>query len=109
MKPIEFDIYGERWRIFLVDPYNPVLTEKDNFLVGATFQYKREIYVSDSQDQILTEKTVRHEITHAVIEQMLFGKSEWNKEEIACFIEKYGGDIVAMSARIIREFHNGGL
>ena len=100
---MKVNIYGTDWMLKLVEPNAAVLSCGGGFAAGSTYQYTREIFISNGLNKDLMKETIAHELTHAVIDQMAFGKDPWAQEEVCRFMEKYARDILILTDKVYEE------
>jgi Zn-dependent peptidase ImmA (M78 family) len=89
MKYIEIIILNQVWKIYFVSVESSVLNESGNPLIGKCTSRTREIHISETLDAEMRRKTIIHELTHAVIMQLLLNKQEFTQEEVCDFTESY--------------------
>ena len=88
-------INGQVWRISLVPPYHPILTQ--NFTapaLGCCDNFTKTIYINTAQPIEQVRRVICHEITHAYIYSNNIDMPIETAEMIADFCADYGKDII---------------
>lgn len=62
----------------------------------------KQIFIAKDYPDITS--TIRHEITHAVINEYLLGEFQWNEEYVCEFVEKYSTLIEELTNRVFYEY-----
>jgi Zn-dependent peptidase ImmA (M78 family) len=87
-------ILDVEWQVKLVEYLGDELGSDNN---GTCNFSKKTICINKDLSVEYQEKTLFHEITHAIITQLLMNKETFTQEEVCKFVENYGKFIVKES------------
>lgn len=88
-------INGEKWRVKLCSPFNPVLRQKDgSYTIGVCDDTIKTIYISYDINKPLMRKVICHELTHAVLFSYNVRLDPRQEELFADLLATYGQEII---------------
>lgn len=89
---ITFNLNNDTWEVKFVNAYDGALYETNGALLKGKCDYEnRTIYISENLANTQLEKTLIHELSHAIIIQMLLGKNKFDDENVCDFMAEYYG------------------
>jgi hypothetical protein len=106
---ISFTLLTTQWKVVLADRYDACLMGISEDKVTGTCNFcTKEIFIARGLTEEMTLSTIRQEITHAIVKQLMNGQDEFNQEDLAVFVSTYGQFIVQTSEEIYREIESEG-
>lgn len=103
---------GYLWRVYLVEPYNPILVDRTgNLTVATTDPRTLCVYISRELDGMMLTRVLIHELGHCAIfsfdllddiHRMVYPEHWFEAEEWICnFIADYGMKIFSIAYNIL--------
>lgn len=97
-------INGKRWRVQLVPPSHPILTQKPgNPAIGCCDDNLRTIFISNAVPQLQLKYVIRHELVHAIMYSYGIEISNETEELVADFVATYGKKVIALTNKVFNE------
>lgn len=98
-------INGREWTCNLVPGNDINLLYQGEFVFGIAHAKTNEIFVSKDLSEANREKTLYHELTHAVIYEHSFGEKEsYSEEDVATFVCNYIDTIKMLAVWILNDW-----
>lgn len=95
-------INGHNWSVYLVQEQDPRLRRPDGLLtLGATNVKLRQICISEGLTREITAQVLRHELTHAFINEYGVKFGPKTEEKVADFIATFAPEIFKISEEIL--------
>ena len=99
---MNIDIYGTVWQLKIINHLDCGLFKSDGgTLCGKCNFNSKEIIIADGNNHERLYEIITHEITHAVIMQMLLCKQDFTHEEVCEFMERYCEFICKLSQDVL--------
>lgn len=97
-------INGFAWNVFFVDKTHPELTDEDGDqnAYGIALLRECEIYIDDSLPKGLMQRTVTHELVHAIAFTYSVDLDKADEEQICDFIAIHFEEIKACRKAILK-------
>ena len=87
---VNFKIQNRNWKLYIVDPHDPLLWVNNTAKIGSTWPMARKIAISNELDYQRTEDVIAHELVHAVMsETSIDDPKEYSEELLAVFYENF--------------------
>lgn len=103
-----FEINGERWEVFLVDPSNSALLMPNGaFALGVCNDLTKTICINDTVEGELFEQVLCHELVHAAMFAYNVRLDYQEEELIAEIISVFGEEIIDLTNRLFERLKRG--
>ena len=101
-------IHDLKWDICFVDQNDPRMQGSDGEYFGLTVYAQCLILIRMDLPDPLMKRTLRHELTHAVLFSYGLDGDSMKEEDICCFAEAYMAEIVRMADSLFEDETNPG-
>ena len=101
-------IHDLKWDICFVDQDDPRMQGSDGEYFGLTVYAQCTILIRTDLPDLLMKRTLRHELTHAVLFSYGLDGDSMKEEDICCFAEAYMAEIVRMADSLFEDETNPG-